>query len=1059
MKRYVQIAAIIAGVVVIVIVLAALILPRVLNPNQYKDRIISLVKTETGLNLKIPGNISMSVFPWLGVKIGEMELGNAPGFQAPDLARVKQVQIRVKLLPLLSKKVEADVITVRGLTLNLERNKDGQTNWNDLIKKSPAAPSGKPAAAPASPPAVAALAVGGLDIRDSTVTWTDHRSGVHMILKKILLNTSEINLVDPVTVKIDFDLNAEPAGISASVDAGARIGLDLKGQRYTLDDLALKAQLSGKAIPGGRMKATAGGVATFDGRTGKLDLTGLKVKTSGLTVAPYNIDALIEASGAGDLRANRFDLSPLKTTLTLTGGQSRVVASLTGDVRADLKARKVAVSGLALTLPEAATRGVQAKFVAPRAGSAQIDLGNGTFSVDGLSLDGTLSGEKIPGKSMPIDLSLKLLGNLDKQTITVEPKLNVAGIKSVTNLTIVRKSGKPEIQGTLTVASLNPRDVFARLSHPLPITSDPKAFSVAQGSASFLAGPDALKINQLSVKLDDSRITGSAAVTHFEAPDVHFDLALDRIVPQRYLSAQKAGTPHFLTNVTVKGSLTADSGFKVIRVAQFSAAGQLDGKIPLQVSAAQTEINLHDQALSSAALKLNAGDMSLQAKVKGTGSSSKPSFTAQLRAPAFNLRKLLSGFISLPETSDPKALSKVALDASVSGSSDGITVPTLNLRIDDSRIVGKADVKLKPAIAYGFDLHLDQIDADRYLPPPMAGKSRNQVAAPAATPGAAASELPVKLLRGLDLDGKLAVGKLKVANLRLTDIRLQAKAKDDQLTLYPLSAKLYGGTYTGNILVDAHGQVPRLKINEHLAKVQAGDLLQDLKGQAMITGTADADFKLTGTGADAPSVLRTLDGNVVFRFSNGRIKGMDLAGRLCQTLSALGTGSLNAQNLVGAALQLFTQEPAGTAKTADSTAFSEMDGSMVFVNGVGTNKDLVLKSPLLRVRGSGSLDLPRNYLNYQATVFLVKSCKGQGGKSFQKLANYPIPVTISGPLDHLDVKPNLTAGLLQVLGGGNTNPVAVQPSAGGTVKSQPAPSAPASPQNAVKGLLQNLLNQ
>ena len=68
---------------------------------------------------------------------GKKQSGNAQGFKAPLFARLEDLQIRVKLLPLLSRKVEADVVKVRGLTVNLERKKDGQTNWEDLIKAEP----------------------------------------------------------------------------------------------------------------------------------------------------------------------------------------------------------------------------------------------------------------------------------------------------------------------------------------------------------------------------------------------------------------------------------------------------------------------------------------------------------------------------------------------------------------------------------------------------------------------------------------------------------------------------------------------------------------------------------------------------------------------------------------------------------------------------------------------------------------------------------------------------------------------------------------------------------
>ena len=113
-------------------------------------------------------------------------------------------------------------------------------------------------------------------------------------------------------------------------------------------------------------------------------------------------------------------------------------------------------------------------------------------------------------------------------------------------------------------------------------------------------------------------------------------------------------------------------------------------------------------------------------------------------------------------------------------------------------------------------------------------------------------------------------------------------------------------------------------------------------------------------------------------------------------------------------------------------------------------------------------------LDYQATVALVKSCEGQGGKSFQDLAGYPVPVTISGPLNNLDVKPNLTAGILQILErrqAKENQPPATQqqqPSSNRGLTSSPPSQTQQSQQQkspkkqveeSVKDLLQNLLKK
>ena len=71
-------------------------------------------------------------------------------------------------------------------------------------------------------------------------------------------------------------------------------------------------------------------------------------------------------------------------------------------------------------------------------------------------------------------------------------------------------------------------------------------------------------------------------------------------------------------------------------------------------------------------------------------------------------------------------------------------------------------------------------------------------------------------------------------------------------------------------------------------------------------------------------------------------------------------------------LQMVTPKgKGGDQQSADRTEFSEMGGSLVFTNGVGINSDLVVKSPMLRLEGAGKLDLPKERLDYQATVTLV----------------------------------------------------------------------------------------
>ena len=90
MKKFTKAILIVFCVVVLFILAASIIVPRVLEPNQYKGKIADMVKKKTGRDLTLGGDISISVFPWLGATIEAIEVGNATGFEASAFARVEQ---------------------------------------------------------------------------------------------------------------------------------------------------------------------------------------------------------------------------------------------------------------------------------------------------------------------------------------------------------------------------------------------------------------------------------------------------------------------------------------------------------------------------------------------------------------------------------------------------------------------------------------------------------------------------------------------------------------------------------------------------------------------------------------------------------------------------------------------------------------------------------------------------------------------------------------------------------------------------------------------------------
>ena len=72
---------IIVGLLLLIVV-AVVVAPLVIDPNDYREQIQSAVKNKTGRDLLINGDLSLSVFPWIGVGVNDASLSNASGFKA-----------------------------------------------------------------------------------------------------------------------------------------------------------------------------------------------------------------------------------------------------------------------------------------------------------------------------------------------------------------------------------------------------------------------------------------------------------------------------------------------------------------------------------------------------------------------------------------------------------------------------------------------------------------------------------------------------------------------------------------------------------------------------------------------------------------------------------------------------------------------------------------------------------------------------------------------------------------------------------------------------------------
>jgi len=405
-------------------------------------------------------------------------------------------------------------------------------------------------------------------------------------------------------------------------------------------------------------------------------------------------------------------------------------------------------------------------------------------------------------------------------------------------------------------------------------------------------------------------------------------------------------------------------------------------------------VDLEQQTLEMPKLTLEALGLKVSGKASGTGIGGKdPRLGGTLDVAEFVPREVIRALGQEPPvTADATVLGKAGATLQWEASGNHASVTSLQFQLDDTHLNGRLRVDDFAHPAIDFALQADQFDLDRYLPPPV----KDAPAAPA-TPAAAAAGgaggLPVEALRGLNLNGTVKLGTLKAYNLRSSDIGFTVKSRDGLLRVHPAVASLYQGQYSGDVSLDVRGETPRLSLNEHVKAIQVGPLLKDLSGDDKLSGTGSVDVQLAGSGATPEQLRRTLNGNTAFSFTNGSIKGVNIA-------SLLRTAQAKLQG-----------QPAPAEVEPNQTDFTELTGTATVTDGVVRNNDLSAKSPLLRISGEGQASLPAETIDYLLTTKIVGSTKGQGGKGLDELKGVAIPVRISGTFSKPTFTPDLAAAL------------------------------------------------
>lgn len=165
----------ILGIVAALVLLAVLTVVAVtmfVDPNRFRGQVESAVARVTGQPFKIVGDLEISWYPWLALRMGPAQFGKAVGSSEPPIVEWQHARVGAKLIPLTQGQLIIDRIRLEGPKFHLIRRADGRSNWDDVIDsiRARAQPAPRPVPATESTPGPQ---IGGFEVRDGTLEYID----------------------------------------------------------------------------------------------------------------------------------------------------------------------------------------------------------------------------------------------------------------------------------------------------------------------------------------------------------------------------------------------------------------------------------------------------------------------------------------------------------------------------------------------------------------------------------------------------------------------------------------------------------------------------------------------------------------------------------------------------------------------------------------------------------------------------------------------------------------------------------------------------------------------
>ncbi len=359
MKKTLRILGLAIGILLAILAVAAAALYTLFDGAKIKSEITRAVQEKTQRKLDISGELSLSLWPDVGIKLGRLTLSEPNSnteFLALDSARVA-----VAVMPLLSKQVEVRAVDVQGLKATLIKKKDGSLNIANLVGSGDEKKVGAGKTVNESAPLH--IDVAGIKLANAQLTWRDEKSGSSTALSNLDFSTGHVEAdtgkrslaANAVTFKAKGKSGSD--NFELSIDAPK---LAITPDKATGESIRLAASLTGtgrKATATASLSGVEGNaeklsVAKFvldiDAQSGDSTVKGRLESPLAVNVAAQTM-ALDKLAGSLDIAHPAMPMKQVK--LPLAGALHADMAKQSADLRLDTQFDESKI-GLKLGVPK-----------------------------------------------------------------------------------------------------------------------------------------------------------------------------------------------------------------------------------------------------------------------------------------------------------------------------------------------------------------------------------------------------------------------------------------------------------------------------------------------------------------------------------------------------------------------------------------------------------------------------------------------------------------------------------------------------------------------------------